>query len=131
MQMSNREIVNSYKEAKDRTQQVKILSDLNCCSVEQIIGILTAAGIDHRCFSGLRRKMNKEAVSEAEKVVSKIPYKKPEIIPGPPELDKQLTVSDAVAVIKAEIAEINRKQYELDMRKADLYKQVWDMMGEM
>lgn len=131
MQMSNREIVNNYKEAKDRTQQVKILADLNCCSIEQIIGILTSNGIDHRCFSGLRRKMNKEAVSEAEKVVSKIPYKKPEIIPGPPEPDKQPTVSDAVTVIKAEIADINRQQYELDMRKADLYKQVWDMMGEM
>lgn len=132
MQMSNREIVNSYKEAKDRTQQVKILADLNCCPVEQIIGILTSNGIDHRCFSGLRRKMNKEAVSAAEKVVEKkIPYKKPEIIPAPPEPDKQLTVSDAIAVIRAELAEINRQQYELDMRKADLYKQVWDMMGEM
>lgn len=132
MQMSNREIVNSYKEAKDRTQQVKILADLNCCPVEQIIGILTSNGIDHRCFSGLRRKMNKEAVSAAEKVVEKkIPYKKPEIIPGPPQPDKQVTVADAVAVIKAELAEINRQQYELDMRKADLYQQVWDMMGEM
>lgn len=134
MQMSNREIVNSYKEAKDRTQQVKILVDLNCCPVEQIIGILTSNGIDHRCFSGLRRKMNKEAVSAAEKVAEKMQevlYKKPEIIPGPPEPDKQPTVSDAVAIIKAELAEINRQQYELDMRKADLYKQVWDMMGEM
>lgn len=129
--MSNDEIVMRYRQAKDRTEQVKILADLNNCPVEQIIGILTAAGIDHRCFSGLRRKMNKEAVSEAEKVVSKIPYKKPEIIPGPPEPDKQLTVSDAVAVIKAELADINRQQYELDMRKADLYQQVWDMMGEM
>ncbi len=127
MQMSNREIVNNYKEAKDRTQQVKILADLNCCSIEQIIGILTSNGIDHRCFSGLRRKLNAEKVVKAEK----IPYKKPEIIPGPPEPDKQLTVSDAVAVIKAELAEINRQQYELDMRKADLYQQVWDMMGEM
>ena len=127
MQMSNREIVNNYKEAKDRTQQVKILADLNCCSIEQIIGILTSNGIDHRCFSGLRRKLNAEKVVKAEK----IPYKKPEIIPGPPEPDKQLTVSDAVTVIKAELADINRQQYELDMRKADLYKQVWDMMGEM
>ena len=45
--------------------------------------------------------------------------------------DKQITVADAVKAIKAEIAEINRQQYELDMRKADLYKQVWDMMGEI
>lgn len=130
--MSNDEIVMRYRQAKDRTEQVKILADLNNCPVEQIIGILTAAGIDHRCFSGLRRKMNKEAVSGAEKVVSKIPYKKPEIIPAPPKPDKQQpTVSDAVAIIKAELADINRQQYLLDMRKADLYKQVWDMMGEM
>ena len=130
--MSNEEIVVRYRQAKNKGEQVQILAELNNCPVEQIIGILTAAGIDHRCFSGLRRKMNKEAVSAAEKVVEKkIPYKKPEIIPGPPVPDKQVTVADAVAVIKTEIAEINRQQYELDMRKADLYKQVWDMMGEM
>jgi hypothetical protein len=127
MQMKNDEIVTRYKQAKDKGEQVKILAQLNDCPVEQIIGILTAAGIDHRCFSGLRRKMNKEA----EEAAGKIPYKKPEIIPGPPVPDKQLTVSDAVAVIKAELADINRQQYELDMRKADLYQQIWDMMGEM
>lgn len=133
MYMSNADIVKEYKEAKDRSAQVKILADQNCCSTERIIGILVAGGIDHRCFSQLRRKQNQAAVSAAEEVVKaeKIPYKKPEIIPGPPEPDKQLTVSDAVTVIKAEIADINRQQYELDMRKADLYKQVWDMMGEM
>ena len=133
MYMSNADIVKEYKEAKDRSAQVKILADQNCCSTERIIGILVAGGIDHRCFSQLRRKQNQAAVSAAEEVVKaeKIPYKKPEIILGPPEPDKQLTVSDAVTVIKAEIADINRQQYELDMRKADLYKQVWDMMGEM
>ncbi len=133
MYMSNADIVKEYKEAKDRSAQVKILADQNCCSTERIIGILVAGGIDHRCFSQLRRKQNQAAVSAAEEVVKaeKIPYKKPEIIPGPPEPDKQPTVSDAVAIIKAELAEINRQQYELDMRKADLYKQVWDMMGEM
>lgn len=125
--MSNDEIVVRYKQAKNKGEQVKILAELNDCPVEQIIGILTSNGIDHRCFSGLRRKLNAEKVVKAEK----IPYKKPEIIPGPPEPDKQLTVSDAVTVIKAELADINRQQYELDMRKADLYQQVWDMMGEM
>ena len=125
MYMSNADIVKEYKEAKDRSAQVKILADQNCCSTERIIGILVAGGIDHRCFSQLRRKQNQAAVSAAEEVV------KAEIIPGPPEPDKQPTVSDAVAIIKAELAEINRQQYELDMRKADLYKQVWDMMGEM
>lgn len=131
MYMSNAEIVKEYKEAKDKSLQVRILADQNCCSVEQIIGILTASGIDHRCFSQLRRKQNQAAASAAEEVVKaekKIPYKKPEIIPGPPHT---VTLANAMAAIRAELDEINRQQYELDMRKGDLYKQLWDMMGGM
>ena len=149
--MSNDEIVVRYKQAKNKGEQVKILAELNDCPVERIIGILTANGVDNRCFNHLRGKLKKthnytpnisqedkqkifeESLEQQRKQEQqvKIPYKKPEIIPGPPVPDKQVTVADAVAVIKAELAEINRKQYELDMRKADLYKQVWDMMGEM
>lgn len=152
--MSNDEIVVRYKQAKNKGEQVKILAELNNCPVERIIGILTANGVDNRNFNKLRSKLKKKEqtiMKEAVEAVkgfdaalnkgqqieeqSKIPYKKPEIIPEPPKpesiADKQLTVSDAVAVIKAELADINRQQYLLDMRKADLYKQVWDMMGEM
>lgn len=113
--MSNDEIVMRYRQAKDRTEQVKILADLNNCPVEQIIGILTAAGIDHRCFSGLRRKMNKEAVSEAEKVVSKIPYKKPEIMPAPPEKKESAAPAEehTAEVPKAVIAAVEDKITEL------------------
>ena len=88
MYMSNADIIKEYKEAKDRAAQVRILADQNCCSTEQIIGILTASGIDHRCFSQLRRKQNQAAASAAEEVVKaekKIPYKKPEIILAPPK----------------------------------------------
>lgn len=148
--MSNEEIVVRYRQAKNKGEQVQILAELNACPVERIIGILVANGEDNRSFNHLRSKLKKkemttvkeaaEAVKDFDTALSKgqqaeeqekIPYKKPEIIPGPPEPDKQPTVSDAVAIIKAELAEINRQQYELDMRKADLYKQVWDMMGEM
>lgn len=122
LDMPNDEIVMRYKQAKDKTAQVRILAELNACPVERIIGILTNAGIDHRCFSMIRRKMNQEAAAE------KIPYKKPEIIPAPP---KKITLADAMAAIKAELDEINRQQYELDMRKGDLYKQLWDMVGGM
>ena len=131
MYMSNADIVKEYKEAKDRSAQVKILADQNCCDVEKIIEILTDGGIDHRCFSMLRRKRNQEAAAAAEKVVEKIPYKEPEIIPAPPKPDKLPTVEQAVAAIKAQIAEINRQQYVLDLRKADLYRTIWDMLGEV
>ena len=128
MYMSNADIIKEYKEAKDRSAQVKILADQNCCSEERIIGILVDGGIDHRCFIMLRRKRNQEAAAAAEKVAEKIPYKKPEIIPAPP---KKITLDEAMAAIRAELDEINRQQYELDMRKGDLYKQLWDMIGGM
>lgn len=112
--MSNDEVVMRYRQAKDRTEQVKILADLNNCPVEQIIGILTAAGIDHRCFSRLRHKMNEEAVSEAEKVVSKIPYKKPEIIPAPPEKKESAAPKAVIAAVEDKITEL---QYMIEKNK--------------
>lgn len=129
--MANDEIVVRYKQAKDKGAQVKILADLNACPVERIIGILTSNGIDSRNFNRLRAKLKKEAEQKEDKPEEerqKKPYKKPEIIPGPPHT---VTLPEAMAAIRAELDEINRQQYELDMRKADLYKQIWDMMGEM
>lgn len=144
--MSNEEICVRYRQAKNKGEQVQVLAELNDCPIERIIGILTANGIDNRNFNVLRHKLKEEkkvddlrkdckkqitAQAKVAEKMQEVLYKKPEIIPGPPVPDKQITVADAVKAIKAEIAEINRQQYELDMRKADLYKQVWDMMGEM
>lgn len=142
--MTNEEIVVRYRQAKDKGGQVQILAELNACPVERIIGILTSNGIDNRCFNHLRGQLKKketvdaavEAVKDFDAALSKGQqiekpkkvYKKPEIIPAPP---KRITVSDAVAVIRAELDEINRQQYQLDMRKADLYQQLWDMIGGM
>lgn len=114
--MSNDEIVVRYRQAKDRTEQVKILAELNDCPVEQIIGILVAGGIDHRCFSQLRRKQNQAAVSAAEEVVKdKIPYKKPEIIPAPPEKKESAAPAEehTPEVPKAVIAAVEDKITEL------------------
>lgn len=131
MYMSNAEIVKEYKEAKDRAAQVRILADQNCCSTEQIIGILVASGIDHRCFSQLRRKQNQAAASAAEedvKAEKKIPYKKPEIIPGPPHT---VTLADAIATIRAGLDEITRQQYELYKLKGDIYEQLRGILREV
>lgn len=141
---TNDEIIMRYRQAKDKSGQVKILAELNACPVERIIGILVASGEDNRKFNHLRGQLKKknsvdaavEAVKDFDAALSKGQqieepkkvYKKPEIIPSPP---KKITVSDAFEVIRAELDDISRQQYQLDMRKADLYQQLWDMIGGM
>lgn len=90
------------------------------------------------------------ALTKGQESEKQIPYKKPEIIPEPPKpipvddsakyvmplkdvlllnIKPQKAIDSALDVIKAEIEEINRQQYELDMAKSDIYKKLWDMLG--
>jgi len=46
MEMTEFEIVRSYKEAKYPKEQIKILADINLCPPKQIIDILTDNGLD-------------------------------------------------------------------------------------
>ena len=128
MQMTNGEIITSYKQAKNGSEQVKILAELNACPIERIIGILTDAGIDHRKFSGLRRLIKNGSIPAVPNDTPKIPYKKPAIIPAPP---KAPTLEQSVAGLKAEIERINLQQRELDERKGDIYRLIYDILGEV
>lgn len=48
MEMTESEIVRSYKEAKNKKAQVGILADLNACGVEGIKAVLVRNGVDWR-----------------------------------------------------------------------------------
>lgn len=144
MDMSNDEIIMCYRQAKNKGEQIKILADRNVCNIEEIIKVLVEHG-------GYERQRISRAIGAARKASTKKPYKKPEIIPEPPkpepkqleaqkyemplkevhslEIKPQKLIDSALDVIKAEIEEINRQQYELDMAKADIYKKLWDMLG--
>ena len=42
MEMTNEEIIKSYKEAKNKSRQIKILAELNCCKqidIKKIVGV--------------------------------------------------------------------------------------------
>ena len=56
MQMTQREIVTSFREAKDKREQIKILSQLNLCPEEEIRAILIKGGIDGRALPRKKRK---------------------------------------------------------------------------
>lgn len=63
MTMTENEIVRSYREAKNKRQQIEILADLNTTSIDEIKKILKANGVDLR---GGNYRANKPAVINKE-----------------------------------------------------------------
>lgn len=127
MDMKPDEIVVRYKQAKKKSEQLKILADLNACTVDEIIDVLCEHGEYQRNYFN-KAKIALKQQSES----AKVPYKKPEIIPEPPKpvatpepvKEQKQTIDSALNVLRAEIADINRQQYELDMRKAEIYQKI-------
>lgn len=86
--MDNGEIIRTYKAAKNRKQQVKILADLNQCKVEDIIEILkTDKQIDQRAFQWARAARGKRNTHTSESAQN----------------TPELTVGKAIQVIKEEL----------------------------
>ena len=48
MEMTAWEICRAYKDAQNKSEQVKILADLNLCSKNDIINLLAERGIEHK-----------------------------------------------------------------------------------
>ncbi len=117
MQMTESEVKVNVLQAKDQRAQVKICAELNAVGEDVIRGILRKQGVDLRKLTGSSKLT--QSKTKSSRIIANAADK------------QQITVTDAVAAIKAQIAEINRQQYELDMRKADLYKTIWDMLGEV
>lgn len=117
MQMTNDEIVMRYRQAKNEGDQVQILAELNNCPVERIIGILTSAGIDNRCFNKLRAKLDmqepqkEQAEAEEQPEADEIPKSDP-LLPM-----KEHTAEIPKAVIAAVEDKITELQYMIEQNK--------------
>lgn len=125
MQMSEREIKNDVLQAADQRAQIRICAELNAVPVERIKEILKEQGVDLRLLKGAQKP--KQRIAETKTANDRKKYTRKlnpeEIVPD--------RLKGALAAIRAEIADINRQQYELDMRKGDLYNQIWDMLAEV
>ena len=138
MDMSNDEIVVRYRQAKHKGEQIKILADLNACTIEEILQVLVeSGGYELNRISraiGAAWKVSSPFVKHSEPV--KLPKKEKSVVkekmvfaPEPKLKTYKQSLESALDTIKAEIEDINRQQYELDQRKADIYKKLWDMLG--
>lgn len=152
MNMTPDEIVVRYRQAKEKGKQLNILADLNACSVDDIVQVLVEHGgykLDRMSRSRGKAKLLKK--EQSDKIVDNLMRKHVEIAiekaadkqlekakniiplittePEPKLKTYNQSIDSALDTIRAEIEDINRQQYELDQRKADLYKKLWDMLG--
>lgn len=148
MEMAPDEIVVRYRQAKKKGEQLNILAQLNACSVDDIVNVLVEHGgykLDRLSRSRGKAKLLKE--EEADKIVANLMNKTLKkmadkqlekaknitpvmaLEPEPKLKTYKQSVDSALDTIKAEIEDINRQQYELDQRKADIYQKLWDMLG--
>jgi hypothetical protein len=81
MDMKPDEIVVRYRQAKKKSEQLKILADLNACTVDDIIDVLC----EHSDYQRNYFNKAKIALKQQSEEPAKVPYKKPEIIPEPPK----------------------------------------------
>lgn len=71
MEMSDNEIIMSYKSAKSKTKQLEILADLNCCDKQKIVNILTQNGI--QIYGRVKHNVEKDNI-----VINNVDTKKDE-----------------------------------------------------
>ena len=94
MEMTNGEIVSSYKQAKHKARQIGILAELNRCSNKQIIEILLNGGIPLKSFNRFKDVVPAETpcidTSKEQELVAV-----PEDTEEPVQSEEQLPSGDA------------------------------------
>lgn len=131
MDMKPDEIVVRYRQAKDKAEQLKILADLNDCTVDGIINVLCEhGGYKPQFFNTAKIKLKKQK-DTAPTVGNVKPSAPPETNAGTDIIRKNNDLTTALDILRAEIAEINRQQYALDMRKAELYQKISNALDVM
>ena len=130
MDMKPDEIVVRYRQAKDKAAQLKILADLNDCTVDGIINVLCEhGGYKPQFFNTAKIKLKKQ--KDTAPTVGNAALGVPQTLEKQYRLNETISVNSALDILRAEIADINRQQYQLDMRKAELYQKISNALDVM
>lgn len=89
MEMTDIEIVKSYRAAKEKKKQITILADLNLCQKEDIIAILVAGGVNRK---ELPRERKKKAPVAKSLIETDMPSDKENSATSPKFTDLQNTL---------------------------------------
>lgn len=112
MEMTNGEIVTSYKQAKHKAAQIGILAELNRCSNKKIVEILVDGGIKP---SGLNR------VKGELKKADPIPVSKPAPAPKQePVKEEEPTPVKALATLYREVQRLMKQKQDIEDELAAL-----------
>ena len=81
------DILTLYRDAKDKKAQIKILSELNLCSTDDIRTALLRAGLDYRALPRTRKNNNIESdintsIEESDNINDKYSHTEPSVIYG-------------------------------------------------
>lgn len=112
MEMKPEEIVRRYKMADNKGQIVRILSELNLCSQEQIREIIREAGID----VGTPGRKKKPTVTKKPQV-KKVEVKEMPVVDQKPVVEEPKVIVPNVVVKLAE-TEMQRIEKELEEMQA-------------
>lgn len=83
-------IVRNVLGAANQRAQIQIEADLNAVSVKEVKAVLRDAGVDLRSLKGERKHVVRHGAEAKSGKARKKHYKKPEILPGPPEKLEEL-----------------------------------------
>ena len=131
MHMKADEIVMRYRQAKNKAEQLKILADLNACSTDDIITVLcdnSNGQYKPQFFNTAKRKLRQLDVQQDGQMISAPAVEQADS--GQPDLLDKRLVDSALDIIRAELADIRKQQYRLDMRKAALYQELQEIFGD-
>lgn len=133
MDMKPDEIVVRYRQAKHKAEQIKILADLNACTVDDIIRVLVNHG-DYapRALNKVRGdakklpKMAEPTTEEPEETAEEVQQAEPEPTIKPIETP----IDNALSVIKKQIDEINVEISALNRRKQAIIDKLRDIFTD-
>ena len=118
MQMTDKEIIRSYKEALNKRKQIEVLSDLNACPREDIVNILSAAGVYNKPG---KKPAKKEDIPRVKKTKVKA-VRSGGVSAMPEEAKKEMNEN-----IKRQLEEIKTSVNEEDVRVS---KEVAELLNE-